>query len=78
MATFGRIVGFPLAPARDVAPARTAERRGWWVRLREAWRAASSRRQLAELDDRALADLGISRAQARFEASRAPWDLRGR
>jgi uncharacterized protein YjiS (DUF1127 family) len=43
--------------------------------LLQAYRVAASRRDLAEADDRTLADLGISRAQARFEASRAPWDL---
>jgi uncharacterized protein YjiS (DUF1127 family) len=32
-----------------------------------------SRRDLAELDDRMLKDLGISRAQAQFEASRPVW-----
>jgi uncharacterized protein YjiS (DUF1127 family) len=27
------------------------------------------------MDDRMLADLGISRAQAQFELSRSPWDF---
>ncbi len=35
----------------------------------------SSRRELETLDDRMLQDLGLSRAQASFEAHRAPWDL---
>ncbi len=47
---------------------------GAWQAVTRAVRAAASRRQLAELDDRMLQDLGISRAQAQFEASRAPWD----
>ena len=34
----------------------------------------ASRRQLAELDDASLKDIGISRAQAMFEASRSAWD----
>ncbi len=38
-------------------------------------RAAVSRHQLREMDDRMLQDLGISRAQAQFEASRLPWHL---
>jgi uncharacterized protein YjiS (DUF1127 family) len=38
-------------------------------------RAVATRRQLAELDDRALKDIGISRLDAQAEASRAPWDL---
>lgn len=32
-----------------------------------------SRRQLAELDDRLLRDIGIDRARARFEADRGYW-----
>lgn len=45
-------------------------------RLRLMLHLWATRRQLGEADDRTLADLGISRAQARFEAGRAPWDLR--
>lgn len=37
------------------------------------WRNYVTRRQLAELDDRMLQDLGISRAQAHFEATRPIW-----
>jgi uncharacterized protein YjiS (DUF1127 family) len=33
-----------------------------------------SRRQLAELDDRLLRDIGLDRASARFEASRGFWN----
>jgi uncharacterized protein YjiS (DUF1127 family) len=32
-----------------------------------------SRRQLAELDDRLLRDIGIDRARARYEADRGYW-----
>ncbi len=32
-----------------------------------------SRRQLAELDDRLLRDIGIDRARARFEADKSFW-----
>ncbi len=32
-----------------------------------------SRRQLAELDDRLLRDIGIDRARARFEATKGYW-----
>lgn len=38
-------------------------------------RAVETRRQLAKLDDAALRDIGISRADALMEAKRAPWDL---
>jgi uncharacterized protein YjiS (DUF1127 family) len=32
-----------------------------------------SRRQLAELDDRLLRDIGVDRARARYEASKGFW-----
>ena len=38
-------------------------------------RAIATRRQLAEMDDRMLRDVGISRVDALAEAERAPWDL---
>ncbi len=50
----------------------------WWATFRAVLRRQvhliQSRRQLALADDRMLADIGISRAQARFEASRPWWD----
>jgi len=42
-------------------------------RLARAWRNFTTRRDLAEMDDRMLKDLGISRAQAHFEANRSIW-----
>jgi uncharacterized protein YjiS (DUF1127 family) len=36
----------------------------------KAWRAFSTRRELLEMDERMLKDIGISRAQANFEARR--------
>lgn len=47
----------------------------WPGRLGRCVQAIRSRRQLAALDDRLLSDIGISRAEALEEASRAPWDL---
>ena len=44
-----------------------------WHEVEHVVDVVTSRRQLAEMDDRMLKDLGISRAQAEFEASRAPW-----
>ena len=42
--------------------------------LRRAWRLAhrdaASRRNLRVMDDRMLSDIGVSRAQAKFEAHR--------
>jgi uncharacterized protein YjiS (DUF1127 family) len=42
-------------------------------RLAQTWRNFTTRRDLAEMDDRMLKDLGISRAQAHFEANRPIW-----
>lgn len=42
--------------------------------LRRMVEAVRTRRQLAAMDDRMLADLAISRAEALREARRAPWD----
>jgi len=48
-----------------------------WQGFRRAYklalRAETSRRNLQVLDDRMLSDIGISRAQADFEAQRKPW-----
>ncbi len=41
--------------------------------LAEAWRRWRTRRMLAELDDRALRDIGASREQARTEAAKPFW-----
>ena len=43
--------------------------------LRRALQAMETRRHLADMDRRMLADIGISRTEAREEAARAPWDL---
>ncbi|TDH61873.1 DUF1127 domain-containing protein [Dankookia rubra] len=53
------------------AAAPKAPRPGLWVMLRAIW----TRRQLAEMDDRMLRDIGISRVDALQEADRLPWDL---
>ena len=49
-----------------------------WPRLGEMFRAMVTRRQLREMDDRMLADIGITRAEALAEADRAPWDVEPR
>ena len=49
-----------------------------WTALGEMARARRTRRLLAEMDDRMLADIGIGRGDALMEASRAPWDLGSR
>ena len=45
-----------------------------WTRLYRAAQVVSTRRLLAEMDERMLADIGIDRAQALTEANRKPWD----
>jgi uncharacterized protein YjiS (DUF1127 family) len=50
---------------------RVARLRKWMARV---WRNKMTRHHLTEMDERMLADLGISRAQAEFEASRWMWD----
>lgn len=41
-------------------------------------RAAATRHALAKLDNHALADIGLTKPEARIEAARAPWDISGR
>jgi uncharacterized protein YjiS (DUF1127 family) len=38
------------------------------------WRNAATRRELADLDDRMLADIGVTRGAIRTEMDRFPWD----
>jgi len=60
-------------------PHLTAVVRLAWRRFKRAYAVAlreeTSRRNLRVMDDRMLSDIGISRAQARFEADRKPWHL---
>ncbi len=63
-----------VAASASVRPGPGPRRRGWgrlalWLSL---W---SERRTLRTLDERMLADLGLSPAQARREARRPAWDV---
>ncbi len=49
-----------------------------WTALAEMARTRQTRRVLAEMDDRMLADIGIGRGDALMEASRVPWDVSSR
>jgi uncharacterized protein YjiS (DUF1127 family) len=59
------------------APHLTLALRLAWRRFRRAYdqalREETSRRNLHRLDDHMLSDIGITRAQAQFEADRRPW-----
>ncbi len=55
-------------PRRGYRPVRHAP-----SPLGEAWRRWRTRRMLADLDDRALRDIGASREQARSEAAKPFW-----
>ncbi len=75
MATTGTVIHAQFAPrARTAAPVRTG-----WSALTQVFgamlRARHTRRLLAEMDDRLLADIGVDRGQAHMEASRPIWDL---
>jgi uncharacterized protein YjiS (DUF1127 family) len=43
-----------------------------------AWRNAVTRREMTELDDHMLADIGVTRADVLAEMDRFPWDGRPR
>lgn len=51
---------------------------GTFARVRAALTARRQRRSLLALDDRMLADIGISRSQAYGEASRSLFDINER
>lgn len=65
------LVGLPPRPARISVG-------GVWAAVRTMIRARETRRLLAEMDGRMLADIGVSPAQAHMEASRPFWDVSGR
>lgn len=66
-----RAMGLPMAGLSARAGAGVSQM------VAAVWRVVSTRHGLAELDDRMLQDLGISRAQAQFEVSRPWWKLFG-
>lgn len=52
-----------------------APRRSLAVKVRLWLSLWSERRALAQLDDRMLADIGVTREAIEIEAIRAPWDI---
>lgn len=71
MTTISNVTWLP--PASRAAVARV--RRPTLVQM---VRTVMTRRMLAAMDDRMLADIGISRADAAMEADRLPWDTTAR
>jgi len=55
-------------PGASVAPRESGENR--WQQF---WRRVRTRKQLLELSDEQLRDIGISREQAKLEAMRPFW-----
>jgi uncharacterized protein YjiS (DUF1127 family) len=56
---------------------RNDVRATWHLFTRAAnrvWRNAATRRELMDLDDRMLADIGVTRGAVRTEMDRFPWD----
>ncbi len=67
-----------LTMTRFAQPRQAAGSAGWSHlagALRLLLRTWTTRDDLAELSDRELADIGVSRATALAEARRMPWDL---
>lgn len=50
---------------------------GFFHRISTAWKVASERRALADVDERMLADMGISPEGAAHESARPFWDVPG-
>jgi uncharacterized protein YjiS (DUF1127 family) len=55
---------------------RTPSLRRLWTTAGAMFQARQSRRLLAEMDTRLLADIGSNRAEAAVEANRPFWDIR--
>ncbi len=75
MAIQGTVIPVQFAPRTAPHIAPRAPVRTVWALLKAMLHAHHTRRLLAEMDDRQLADIGIDRGQAYMEATRAPWDL---
>lgn len=57
----------------EIPGVRTAPRGAQESRWQQFWRRVRTRKQLMELSDEQLRDIGISREQAKLEAMRPFW-----
>jgi uncharacterized protein YjiS (DUF1127 family) len=71
----GTVITRPVSPRPAVWQAKEGIRVGWLEWLAAMLRAIETRHRLAEMDERMLHDIGITRGDAIEEATRAPWDL---
>lgn len=68
----------PHLPALRPAPLRATRWDGWFGVLRRVLRTVTTRQDLLEMEERMLRDIGLTRAEAAAEASRAPWEIQPR
>ena len=67
-------VQIALTTGSKAAPSLRAVIRKAWQQVQRWWELAEQRRRLAGLDEHALHDLGLSRADAIGESERPFWD----
>jgi uncharacterized protein YjiS (DUF1127 family) len=72
--TFLRTLGLVAYPGSQLSWRASLDRAR--RRLREMAKAIRTRRLLAQMDGRELADVGIGPGDAMMEASRRPWDVK--
>lgn len=68
----------PAKPVVQHGWAKPVVQHGWLAWLAAMLRAIETRRHLAQMDERMLRDIGLTRGDAIEEANRAPWDLSAR
>lgn len=69
-----RIMHFRLTGESQISGRLSVLVKQGWRQMKRWWQLAEQRRQLALLDDRALHDLGLSRADVMQESEKPFWD----
>lgn len=64
-----------ICAAQDQSPGLALRLTAVAAWIKQAWSVQRQRKALTKMDDRMLADIGLTRAQAYQEASRPFWDL---